>query len=86
MAKKKGDDGRFCTFCGKGRAEVQNMISGPGEICICEECVEVCNDIIAEEVEKDEPAPGSSPVPKPYEIKCTLDEYVGSCFLHPCGP
>ena len=82
MAKKKGDDGRFCTFCGKGRAEVQNMISGPGEICICEECVEVCNQIL--KVEKKTYKTPKTPqrpypmkkLPTPAEIKKELDLYV----------
>ena len=51
------------------------MIAGP-TVYICDECIALCNDIIAEEVEKDEPAAGSDPMPKPAEIKEALDEYV----------
>ena len=82
MAKKKSDDGRFCTFCGKGRAEVQNMISGPSEICICEECVEVCNQILrVEKKSYKTPKTPQSPyhvkkLPTPVEIRDQLDNYV----------
>ena len=64
-----------CSFCGKGQREVKKLIAGPG-VYICDECIGLCNDIIAEEVEKDEPYAGSTPIPKPADIKATLDEYV----------
>jgi len=64
-----------CSFCGKSQKEVKKLIAGP-TVYICDECIGLCNDIIAEEVERDEPAAGSTPVPKPAEIKATLDEYV----------
>ena len=64
-----------CSFCGKSQKEVKKLIAGP-TVYICDECIGLCNDIIAEEVEKDEPAAGSTPVPKPREIKAILDEYV----------
>ncbi len=54
---------------------MKKLIAGP-TVYICDECIGLCNDIIAEEVEKEEPAAGSTPVPKPKEIKETLDEYV----------
>lgn len=64
-----------CSFCGKSQKEVKKLIAGP-TVYICDECIALCNDIIAEEVEKDEPSSGSDPMPKPSEIKCILDEYV----------
>jgi ATP-dependent Clp protease ATP-binding subunit ClpX len=64
-----------CSFCGKSQKEVRKLIAGP-TVYICDECIGLCNDIIAEDVEKDEPAPGAAPVPKPSEIKAVLDEYV----------
>jgi ATP-dependent Clp protease ATP-binding subunit ClpX len=64
-----------CSFCGKSQKEVKKLIAGP-TVYICDECIGLCNDIIAEEVEKDEPYAGSAPVPKPAEIKTILDDYV----------
>jgi ATP-dependent Clp protease ATP-binding subunit ClpX len=64
-----------CSFCGKSQKEVKKLIAGP-TVYICDECIALCNDIIAEEVEKDEPHGGSDPIPKPAEIRSTLDEYV----------
>ncbi len=64
-----------CSFCGKSQKEVKKLIAGP-TVYICDECIGLCNDIIAEEVEKDEPYTGATPIPKPADIKATLDEYV----------
>ncbi len=64
-----------CSFCGKSQKEVKKLIAGP-TVYICDECIALCNDIIAEEVEKDEPTAGSDPMPKPAEIKAILDDYV----------
>jgi ATP-dependent Clp protease ATP-binding subunit ClpX len=64
-----------CSFCGKSQKEVKKLIAGP-TVYICDECIALCNDIIAEEVEKDEPSTGSDPTPKPAEIKAILDDYV----------
>ncbi len=64
-----------CSFCGKSQKEVKKLIAGP-TVYICDECIALCNDIIAEEVEKEEPADGSDPIPRPDEIKLILDEYV----------
>jgi ATP-dependent Clp protease ATP-binding subunit ClpX len=75
---RKRDDSNgnlCCSFCGKSQKEVKKLIAGP-TVYICDECIGLCNDIIAEEVEKDEPAQGSTPVPRPKEIKKILDEYV----------
>ncbi len=72
----KGDDGKllYCSFCGKSQHEVRKLIAGPS-VFICDECVELCNDIIREEMQ--EPGDESiSKLPKPHEIKKTLDQYV----------
>src|SRR5262250_3826159 len=70
-----GSGNLSCSFCGKSQKEVKKLIAGP-TVYICDECIGLCNDIIAEEVEKDEPYAGSTPIPKPSEIKAVLDEYV----------
>ncbi|HQB42586.1 MAG TPA: ClpX C4-type zinc finger protein, partial [Polyangiaceae bacterium] len=64
-----------CSFCGKSQKEVKKLIAGP-TVYICDECIGLCNDIINEEVEKDESAAGAAPTPKPSEIKTVLDQYV----------
>ncbi len=76
MTRKKDDRGGdlVCSFCGKGQDEVKKLIAGP-TVYICDECIELCNDIIAEEFEKEEAAKLSS-VPKPSEIKQAIDDYV----------
>jgi ATP-dependent Clp protease ATP-binding subunit ClpX len=75
-SRSKGDDGMllYCSFCGKSQHEVRKLIAGPS-VFICDECVELCNDIIREEL--DERAErGRDKLPKPHEIKAVLDEYV----------
>ncbi|MGH8622522.1 MAG: ATP-dependent Clp protease ATP-binding subunit ClpX, partial [Burkholderiales bacterium] len=64
-----------CSFCGKSQREVKKLIAGP-TVYICDECIELCNDIIAEEYGQEESAAPRSRVPKPREIKAALDEYV----------
>lgn len=65
-----------CSFCGKSQKEVKKLIAGPG-VYICDECIDLCNDIIVEEKERETPEASSSfKVPKPIEIKEQLDEYV----------
>ncbi|RMH39527.1 MAG: ATP-dependent Clp protease ATP-binding subunit ClpX [Deltaproteobacteria bacterium] len=64
-----------CSFCGKSQKEVKKLIAGP-TVYICDECIGLCNDIIAEEIEKEEQAYGLDSIPKPAEIKAILDEYV----------
>jgi len=64
-----------CSFCGKSQDEVRKLIAGP-TVYICDECIELCNEIIAEEVEQEEVRLRSASIPKPKEIKCFLDEYV----------
>jgi ATP-dependent Clp protease ATP-binding subunit ClpX len=74
--KKRDDNANLsCSFCGKSQKEVRKLIAGP-TVYICDECIELCNDIIAEEYGQEEARPRSSRVPKPQEIKNVLDEYV----------
>jgi ATP-dependent Clp protease ATP-binding subunit ClpX len=70
-----GGNNLSCSFCGKSQKEVKKLIAGP-TVYICDECIELCNDIIAEESEREESYSGRARIPKPYEIKTTLDEYV----------
>ena len=74
---KKRDDGAnlSCSFCGKSQKEVKKLIAGP-TVYICDECIELCNDIIAEEYGQEESGQSSQRVLKPMEIKAALDEYV----------
>ena len=75
--RNKGDDSGkllYCSFCGKSQHEVRKLIAGPS-VFICDECVDLCNDIIREELEE-KPETNSSQLPKPAEIKATLDSYV----------
>lgn len=64
-----------CSFCGKSQKEVQKLIAGP-TVYICDECIHLCNDIIREEIDRDESMQTGAPLPKPTEIKEILDEYV----------
>lgn len=64
-----------CSFCGKGQKEVKKLIAGPG-VYICDECIDLCNDIISEEKDKEQLAKGGFKVPKPADIKAYLDDYV----------
>ena len=80
MADKKGTAGEkvlYCSFCGKSQHEVKKLIAGPS-VFICDECIELCNDIIRDEAPA-EGANGKAPrtdLPVPSEIKSTLDQYV----------
>ncbi len=76
MAKKRDERGGDlrCSFCGKSQDEVKKLIAGP-TVYICDECVELCNDIIAEEYDREEAARATQ-IPKPVEIKHFLDQYV----------
>ena len=74
--KKRDDNANLsCSFCGKSQKEVKKLIAGP-TVYICDECIELCNDIIAEEYGREETTEQSSRVPKPKEIKEILDDYV----------
>src|SRR5688572_11983763 len=75
----KRDDGYggnlTCSFCGKSQKEVKKLIAGP-TVYICDECIGLCNDIIAEEQDREGHREGSLKIPRPSEIKNVLDEYV----------
>ncbi len=80
MADKKGASGEkvlYCSFCGKSQHEVKKLIAGPS-VFICDECIELCNDIIRDEVPADNGGAKAtkSELPVPIEIKTTLDQYV----------
>ena len=74
MRKKEDATNLACSFCGKSQKEVKKLIAGP-TVYICDECIELCNDIIAEEASRETEAATSS-VPKPKEIRDILDQYV----------
>ena len=82
----KHDDSRLkCSFCGKTQDQVKKLIAGP-EVYICDECVELCNEILDEEFFEGKEKEGSSKekgstskeksIPKPHEIKAYLDEHI----------
>ncbi|CAN6484145.1 unnamed protein product [Victoria cruziana] len=80
MAEKKGNSSEkvlYCSFCGKSQHEVKKLIAGPS-VFICDECIELCNDIIRDEVPADTPQAraSKSDLPVPSEIKSSLDNYV----------
>ena len=77
MSKRGADKGTdlLCSFCGKSQSEVKKLIAGPG-VYICDECIELCNDIIAEEYEKEEAKQTRLSIPEPSGIKNQIDEYV----------
>ena len=74
---KVNDGGKllFCSFCGKNQNEVRRLIAGPS-VYICDECVDLCNDIITEESQTSDEQETSGSLPVPTEIKTTLDDYV----------
>lgn len=71
------DNGKllYCSFCGKSQHEVRKLIAGPS-VFICDECVDLCNDIIREEIQESTADGGSEKLPTPKEIAETLDDYV----------
>ena len=74
----KGDDNGkllYCSFCGKSQHEVRKLIAGPS-VFVCDECVDLCNDIIREEIQEKDTETTARKLPIPEEIKNTLDEYV----------
>ncbi len=74
----KGDDNGkllYCSFCGKSQHEVRKLIAGPS-VFVCDECVDLCNDIIREEIQEKDSDSTTRKLPIPEEIKNTLDEYV----------
>ncbi len=79
MSDKHSGDGDnkllYCSFCGKSQHEVRKLIAGPS-VFICDECVELCNDIIREEIKEIAPKQKRDALPKPVEIHEHLDDYV----------
>jgi ATP-dependent Clp protease ATP-binding subunit ClpX len=75
LSRKEPHHGNLsCSFCGKGQRDVRKLIAGP-TVYICDECIRLCNDIIAEEGEREEGRPAVA-LPTPAEIKAFLDDYV----------
>src|SRR3984957_16574425 len=75
---RSNDSGKilYCSFCGKSQHEVRKLIAGPS-VFICDECVELCNDIIHEEIEEQKThVPAETKLPTPHEIREVLDQYV----------
>lgn len=72
-----GDNGKllYCSFCGKSQHEVRKLIAGPS-VFVCDECVELCNDIIREEIKEISPKEEKEVLPSPIEIRESLDDYV----------
>jgi ATP-dependent Clp protease ATP-binding subunit ClpX len=75
MKKREDNANLSCSFCGKSQKEVKKLIAGP-TVYICDECIELCNDIIAEEYGQEEGPTATSRVPKPKEIHEALNDYV----------
>ena len=75
--RRRGQDGKelCCSFCGKSQKEVRKLIAGPS-VYICDECVELCNEIITEEYEREDYYASRALVPKPKDIKAHLDQYI----------
>lgn len=75
--KGSGDNSKllYCSFCGKSQHEVRKLIAGPS-VFICDECVDLCNDIISEEIKEATGEEGTDRLPTPEEISNTLDDYV----------
>lgn len=77
MTGKGDDNGKllYCSFCGKSQHEVRKLIAGPS-VFICDECVDLCNDIIREEVQESQGDSDEHKLPSPMEICAILDQYV----------
>ncbi len=75
MAKYEGTELLKCSFCGKSQKQVKKLIAGPG-VYICDECIELCNEIIEEELAETDTEVGFAELPKPHEIFDFLDQYV----------
>ncbi|MCA9815374.1 MAG: AAA family ATPase, partial [Cyanobacteria bacterium HKST-UBA01] len=85
MSPNKSDNRLKCSFCGKSQDQVKKLIAGPG-VYICDECVELCNEILDEELFEGGPAQSAPPtespepqpmeIPKPHQIKGHLDDHI----------
>jgi len=78
MAEKKGSSGEktlYCSFCGKSQHEVKKLIAGPS-VFVCDECIDLCNEIIRDELPPSTETVGNKDLPTPAEIKANLDNYV----------
>ena len=75
MSKRRDGDGLRCSFCGKGQDEVKKLIAGPA-VYICDECIELCNEIVEEEYEKDVRSGKKGEFSTPSALKERLDDYV----------
>jgi ATP-dependent Clp protease ATP-binding subunit ClpX len=75
MSKDKNPSQIICTFCGKMQDEVKKLVAGPG-VYICDECVDLCNDILTEELDDKSQSALKLNIPTPKDIKKTLDEYI----------
>jgi len=75
VGREGGNQTLCCSFCGKSQKEVKKLIAGP-TVYICDECIGLCNDIIAEEIDREEQKDTKLRIPRPSEIKSILDEYV----------
>ncbi|MBB1316686.1 ATP-dependent protease ATP-binding subunit ClpX [Shewanella sp. SR43-4] len=75
--KNNGDSGKllYCSFCGKSQHEVRKLIAGPS-VYVCDECVDLCNDIIREEIKEISPKRDEDKLPTPHELRKHLDDYV----------
>ena len=69
------NDDLLCSFCGKSQDEVKKLIAGPS-VYICDECIQLCNEIIAEEYGDEKDSEATDELPQPAEIKEALDQYV----------
>jgi ATP-dependent Clp protease ATP-binding subunit ClpX len=77
MSEENNDDDKllYCSFCGKSQHEVKKLIAGPS-VFVCDECVELCNDIIREEMKEEVEEDSETKLPSPREINEALDNYV----------
>ncbi len=75
MSDKSDDKLMYCSFCGKSQHEVRKLIAGPS-VFVCDECVELCNDIIKDELQEEAASFGANELPKPKQLKEELDSYV----------
>lgn len=73
--RERSDNLLNCSFCDKNQEEVYKIVSGPG-VCICDECIKVCNEIIIERKKKENTKFNLKQIPSPQEIKYFLDEYI----------